>query len=131
MTHAQTVADGGEYARAATPQGFDCLPAAETRYIALAEDDFAFVDDARRFVDAACAGVATGGKAAWLGGRGFCCRFRCFGGRADTDGFFHPIQRARIVALRNEKGSYNQMGLLGTIDFIVALRNGKDTPLIE
>lgn len=36
-----------------------------------------------------------------------------------------------IIALRNENGSYNVIGQNTTQYVIVALQNGKDTPLID
>ena len=38
---------------------------------------------------------------------------------------FHPVQKCDIVALRNEKGSYNSLISLDWIVKIVALRNEK------
>ena len=36
-----------------------------------------------------------------------------------------------IIALRNENGSYNSVGFCLFTSSIVALQNGKDTPLID
>lgn len=41
------------------------------------------------------------------------------------------ISRWDIIALRNENGSYNSVGFCLFTSSIVALRNGKDTPLID